>query len=214
MARLLKFSDLKEFADNSSVPVIDGLSDLNHPCQILGDLQTIFEKKGKLKGLTLAYVGDCNNNVTYSLMHGCALVGMNINLGFPNNDEFKPKEEIVNQTKKIAENTGTKLKLSNNAREAIKESDVVVTDSWMSYHISPEKKTERIKWLTPFRITKDLMCFAKKDAIFIHCLPANREHEVEKEVMDGYQSVVFDQAENRLHIQKAIILFLLNGGAI
>lgn len=207
MARLLKFKDLKEMADNSVVPVIDALSELNHPCQILGDLQTILEKKGKLKGLTLAYVGDCENNVTYSLLHGCALVGMNIKLGFPEN--MKPKQEIVEEAEKIAGKTGSKIELFNDPIGTVKDADIVVTDSWMSYHISPEKEKERIKLLEPFKVTSDLMKNAKNDAIFMHCLPANRDQEVSADVIDGLQSVVFDEAENRLHIQKSIILFLM-----
>lgn len=209
MARMFKFSDIAELAKHSSVPVIDALSDMNHPCQILGDLLTIKEKKGNLKGLTLAYIGAAENNVTYSLMHGCPLVGMNINVGCPVGAEFEPKAEIVKEANEIAARTGTKIKIFHSAEDAVKEADVVYTDSWMSYHISKDQEEARVKVLSPFRVDENLMKLAKRGAIFMNCLPAKRGHEQTAEVIDGPQSVVFDQAENRLHIQKAILLYIL-----
>ncbi|MFH1544779.1 MAG: ornithine carbamoyltransferase [archaeon] len=210
MARMYKQADIRGLAENSSVPVIDALSDIAHPCQITADLQTIKEKKGKLKGLTLSYVGDANNNVTYSLMHGTALVGMNMKIGFPKGEEFEPKKEILKEAEEIAEKTGAKIELFNNAVNAVEEADVVYTDSWMSYHVQEQEKERRRNQLIPFQVTDELMSKAKKDAVFMNCLPAMRGMEQTAEVIDGKQSIVFDQAENRLHAQKAIMLWLLD----
>jgi ornithine carbamoyltransferase len=215
MARLNKFEDCKALADNSSVPVIDALSDMNHPCQILADLQTIKEKFGKFEGLTLAYLGDCNNNVTYSLLHGCAHMGINIKLGCPNDSEFLPKQEIVEQAKAIAAKktkltqNPAKIMVFHNSVEAVKDADIIYTDSWMSYHISEDRMALRKQKLMPFQVNSLLMKNAKPTAIFMNCLPAMRGLEQTAEVIDGQQSVVFDQAENRLHVQKAIMLKLL-----
>lgn len=210
MARLNHFTDTLALAQNSSVPVIDALSDMNHPCQILGDLLTIQEKKGTLKNLTLTYFGDCENNVTYSLMHGCSKVGMDINLACPEDKEFMPQEKVIKETEKICQQTGAKLVIHHNAVEGVKNADIIYTDSWMSYHIDAAKKEARLKKLQPFQVTKQLMSLANKNALFMHCLPAWRGYEQTAEVIDGPQSVVFDQAENRLHIQKAIMIKLLN----
>lgn len=220
MARLLKFEDCKKLAENATVPVIDALSDMNHPCQILCDLMTIKEKFGKLnnnalKGLTLAYVGDCKNNVTYSLMHGCAHVGINIKMGCPNNPDYMPEQRIVDEARTIAKknfkNHGeVKVEVFHDAKEAVKNADIVYTDSWMSYHIPKELMEARKQKLMPFQVTAQLMKYAKPTAVFMNCLPAMRGMEQTAEVVDGTQSIVFDQAENRLHIQKAIMLKLLN----
>lgn len=209
MARLFKFSDTKALADNATVPVIDALSDENHPCQIICDLQTVKEKKGSLKGLKLAYLGDAENNVTYSLMHGCAQVGMNISIGCPEGNQYRPKDEKVAEARAIAEKTGAKVEVVHDAAEAVKDADVVYTDSWMSYGIPAEEEETRKKVFMPYQVNSELMAKAKPDAIFMNCLPAMRGYEQTEEVIDGPQSVVFDQAENRLHIQKAIILKLL-----
>lgn len=209
MARLFKFEDTKKLAQFAAVPVIDALSDMNHPCQIIADLQTIKEKKGKLKGLTLAYFGDAKNNVTYSLLHGCALTGMNMKIACPDSAEAKPKQQVLNEALAIAKKTGSKISIHHNAIDAAKDADIVYTDSWMSYHIPKEKEAARVKMFKPFQVTAELMKHAKKDAIFMNCLPARRGYEQTADVIDGSQSIVFDQAENRLHSQKAIILYLL-----
>lgn len=214
MARLNKFEDCRKLAENSSVPVIDALSNMNHPCQILGDLLTIKEKKGNLKGLTLAYFGDCDNNVTYSLMHGCAHVGINIRVCCPNDTEFMPKQKIVDEAKLIAEKSAAgapiaRVEVMHNPQDAAKDADVIYTDSWMSYHIPLERMEARKQKLLPYQVTPQLMKLAKPDAVFMNCLPAMRGMEQTAEVIDGSQSIVFEQAENRLHIQKAIILKLL-----
>ncbi|MBT4541165.1 ornithine carbamoyltransferase [Candidatus Woesearchaeota archaeon] len=211
MARLNHFSDCKALAENAKVPVIDALSDENHPCQILCDLQTIKEKFGKLQGLTLAYVGDCENNVTYSLLHGCAHLGINIKLGCPDDPELKPKQEIIDEAKAIAaRNTElSKVEVYHDAVEAVKDADVVYTDSWMSYHIPEDRMEARKQKLLPYQVNSALMQNAKPTAVFMNCLPAMRGLEQTAEVVDGPQSIVFDQAENRLHAQKALMLKLL-----
>ncbi|MBN1157551.1 ornithine carbamoyltransferase [Candidatus Woesearchaeota archaeon] len=207
MARLLKSSDMKAFAEASDVPCINALDNLEHPCQIIADLLTIKEKKGKLKGLKLAYVGDCNNNVTNSLMLGCAMTGMDISVAGPDSSETMINENVFKRAKKYAKDSG--VSVEKTAEAAVKGADVVYTDSWMSYHIAEEQKKERIKLLMPFQVNSKLMKHAKNDAIFMNCLPALRGMEQTAEVIDGKQSVVFDQAENRLHTEKAILIKLL-----
>jgi len=209
MARLFSFEQTKKLAENSSIPVIDALSDYSHPCQILGDLLTIKEHKGKLEGLNLTYMGDSNNNVTFSHMYGGPLVGVNVKVGCPEKEEYKPPKKVIETAKKLAGKHGTTVEVIHDPIEAVKDADVVYTDSWMSYHI-PEKEMERRKQeLMPFQVNVELMKNAKPDAVFMNCLPALRGMEQTAEVIDGPQSVVFDQAENRLHIQKAIMLRLL-----
>ena len=209
MARLFSFEQTKKLAENSSIPVIDALSDYSHPCQILGDLLTIKEHKGKLEGLTLTYMGDSNNNVTFSHMYGGPLAGVNIKVGCPDSAEFKPPQKVIDTAKKLAKKHGTTVEVLHNAEEAVKGADVVYTDSWMSYHIQKEEQERRKGELMPFQVNSELMKHAKPDAIFMNCLPAMRGMEQTAEVIDGKQSVVFDEAENRLHIQKAIMLRLL-----
>ncbi len=209
MARLFSFEQTKKLAENATIPVIDALSDYSHPCQILGDLLTIKEHKGKLEGLTLAYMGDSKNNVTYSLMYGCPIAGLNIRVGCPEKEEYNPDRRVIETAKKLAEKYETKVEVLHNAVEAVKDADIVYTDSWMSYHIPQEEKERRVKDLMPCQVNTELMKHAKPDAVFMNCLPALRGMEQTAEVIDGPQSIVFDQAENRLHIQKAIILRLL-----
>lgn len=207
MARLFKQESMEELAKNSSVPVINGLTDIFHPCQILSDLLTIKEKKGKLKGLKLSYMGDSNNNITHDLLLGCSAVGIDISVGCPKT--MMPQKWIVDTAMKKAKASGSKIQIMHDAEEAVKNADVVYTDSWMSYHVPKDEKEKRIMILRPFQVNKDLMKNAKEDAIFMNCLPAMRGMEQTADVIDGIQSVVFDQAENRLHMQKAIILKLL-----
>jgi ornithine carbamoyltransferase len=209
MARLFEHKDLEELAENSSVPVINALTNFSHPCQILADLQTITEKKGKLKGLKLAYLGDSNNNVTHSLLFGCSMTGINISIGCPQGKEFEPLPKVVSEAKKFAENSGSKVEVLHDAVKAVENADIVYTDSWMSYHIPESEKERRIKILMPFQVNSELMQHAKEDAVFMNCLPALRGFEQTAEVIDGSQSIVFDQAENRLHVQKALMLWLL-----
>jgi ornithine carbamoyltransferase len=209
IARLFKHGDLLELAQNATVPVINALTDYSHPCQILGDILTIREHFGKLKGLTLVYVGDCNNNVTHSLMHGCPLAGINIRVVGPDSEVYRPLPEVVKTSKRLASESGTTVEVLTDVFPAVKNADIVYTDSWMSYHIPESEREERFSTLFPYQVNKDLMALAGKGAVFMNCLPAMRGEEQTAEVIDGPQSIVFDQAENRLHIQKAIVVWLL-----
>ena len=207
MARMYNQQVLEEIAKNATVPVINGLTDTFHPCQILSDLFTINEKKGKLKGLKLSFVGDGNNNVTHSLLMGCSKVGMNISVGCPK--KLFPEKWIIEIAMNNSKVSGSSIEITENPKKAAENADIIYTDTWMSYHIQKNEKEKRIKLLKPYQVNEALMSLAKKDAIFMHCLPAMRGYEQTAEVIDGKQSVVFDQAENRLHMQKAIILKLM-----
>ena len=209
MARLFEHRKILEMAQYATVPVINALTDFEHPCQVLSDLMTIEEKKGRLKGLTLAYLGDSNNNVTHSLLYGCAKVGMHVRVGCPPGEEFSPNSKVLRESEEIGRQTGARVAVTHDAAEAVKGADVVYTDSWMSYHIPPHKLNERVRVFTPYQVNAELMAKAAPDAIFMNCLPALRGYEQTADVIDGPQSVVFDQAENRLHLQKAVMLKLL-----
>jgi len=208
MARMGPHESMEELAKYSDVPVINAMTNFSHPCQIAADLQTIQEKKGKLKGLKLAYLGDSNNNVTHSLLYGCSKTGMDISIGCPEN--YSPKEKVVEEAQSFAKKYGSKVVVTHDAVEAVKDADVVYTDSWMSYHIPAEQMEDRKKVFMPYQVNSALMKQAKSDAVFMNCLPAMRGMEQTADVIDGPQSIVFDQAENRLHAQKAIMLKLLN----
>lgn len=207
-ARLFKQEDMEELAKNTTVPVINALTDTFHPCQILSDIFTIYEKKKKIKGVKLCFVGDGNNNITHDLLLGCSGTGMDISVGCPK--EMEPQKWIIDIAKKKAKKNSSRVEILNDARKAVKNADIVYADTWMSYHIPKEEKQKRIKIFQPYQVNRKLMSYAKKDAIFMNCLPAMRGYEQTAEVIDGPQSVVFDQAENRLHVQKGIMLKLLN----
>ncbi|MFX0062981.1 MAG: ornithine carbamoyltransferase [Candidatus Hermodarchaeota archaeon] len=207
MARVFKHEALEEFVKYATIPVINGLSDLSHPCQIMADFLTIQEQKEQLEGLKLAYVGD-GNNVCNSLLLGCPIVGVDITVGTPK--EYKPPEKVVSWAKELAEKSGTSINLIMSAQEAVKDADVVYTDTWISMGQEEEAKFRK-KVFPPFQVNKKLLSHAKKDAIFLHCLPAHWGYEVTEEVLHGPQSAVFDEAENRLHAQKAIMVALLKG---
>lgn len=209
MIRMPNHEDLVKFAKNASIPVINGLTSREHPCQIVGDFLTILEKKKRLRKLKLAYFGDANNNVTHSLMLACALLGLDICISCPPQKEFLPQRSMLKQAKTMAQKTGANITITSNPREAAQNSDIIYTDSFMSYHIPKSQEKRRIKILKPFQVNQKLMKYAKKNAIFMHCLPAKRGYEVTADIIDGKQSVVFDQAENRLHTEKVIILKLL-----
>jgi len=210
-ARLYSRKDFLDLAKYSTVPVINLLDDYGHPCQILADLQTIFEKKnlGPESHIKLAYFGDGKNNVTYDLMRLCAIFGWDMDVASPPAESFSPEQEVLDEVKKISATTGSVIRCVGNPNEAAQGADVVYTDTWMSYQIKSSEEASRKAVLDPYRVTEDIMKAAKSDAIFMHCLPATRGNEMTAEVIDGPQSVVFDEAENRLHIQKAIVLFLL-----
>jgi ornithine carbamoyltransferase len=209
MGRLYEQAHIEEMARLSRVPVINGLTNYSHPCQILADLMTIKEHKGTLAGLTLAYLGDGNNNVTHSLLFGCTKMGMNVRIGCPRGAEYAPLDEVLVSAQKTAARSGASVLVTPDATEAVSGADIVYTDSWMSYHIPTHKTEARVKVFRPYQVNPELMKRAGPEAIFMNCLPAVRGYEQTAEVIDGPQSVVFDEAENRLHVQKAIMLTLL-----
>ena len=205
MYRAFSHDLMVELARNSSVPVISGLDDLEHPCQILADLLTIWEHKGDFNGLELAYVGD-GNNVCNSLLLGCALVGMSMNAGCPAN--YLPDNRIFEKASQIAQEKGSHLHLVSNPVEAVRDADIIYTDVWVSMGDEAEQ-TKREQVFGPYQVNADLVGHAKADCIVMHCLPAHRGKEITDEVMDSERSIVFDQAENRLHAQKALLVRLL-----
>lgn len=205
MIRTFAHDDVEELAEFATIPVINGLTDLLHPCQVLADLQTIKEKKGQLSGLKLAFIGD-GNNVCNSLMFGCAKVGMDIAVATPKG--YEPKDQIVNMAGQDAIKHGVSLKITNNPVEAVQDADVVVTDVWASMGQEAEK-AQRAKKFAPYQINEKLVSHARPDYIFLHCLPAKRGEEVLEDIIDGPNSVVWDEAENRLHTQKALLALLL-----
>ncbi|MBL7085066.1 MAG: ornithine carbamoyltransferase [Candidatus Omnitrophica bacterium] len=207
VVRTFAQQQLEELAASSAIPVINGLTDLLHPCQALGDLYTIKEKKGSLKDINLAFVGD-GNNVAHSLLFGCAKTGVNLTVATP--AKYKPKREIVIEALEIAKATGSKIVLSDNPQAAVKGSDIVYTDVWASMGQESEYK-KRVKDLQDFQLNQRLISKASSDCLVMHCLPAHRGEEITDEVIDGPNSIVFDQAENRMHVQKAILLLLLGG---
>lgn len=202
-------SGLEEMAANSSVPVINSLSDDYHPCQLLADLLTIHEHKGKLAGLKVAYVGDAANNMANSYLIACALAGMNVAMASP--AQYSPDPTVVERAKSIAAATGGSVSLSQQPAEAVANADVVVTDTWISMGQESEK-AKRIQEFAGFTVDSALMSQANADAIFMHCLPAYRGYEVSADVLDGPQSVIWDEAENRLHAQKALMAWLAEQG--
>ena len=195
----------EEWAREASIPIINGLTDLNHPCQALSDLLTIQEKKRRLKGIKIAYVGD-GNNVTNSLIEAAAKTGMTIAVGCPAG--YQPNQAIVDRAREEARLTGAVIEIGADPLVAVKGADVVYTDVWISMGQEREQ-TKRLKILAPYQLNARLLKCAKSDALVMHCLPAHRGEEISAEVLDGPQSVVFDQAENRLHMQKAILVRLL-----
>ena len=205
MARLFKHDIIVELARHSSVPVINGLTDLHHPCQTLGDLLTIREHKGKFRGLKLAWVGD-GNNVCNSLLLGCTLVGMNISAVCPHG--YEPDASVVKQAKKNAEKSGAKLELLTDPKKAVAGADVIYTDVWASMGQEKEAK-QRMRAFKGYQVNAQLLKLAKPNVIVMHCLPAHRGQEITDEVIDGPRSVVLDQAENRMHAQKALLVSLL-----
>ncbi len=207
-ARIFDQKMLEEMAQNSRVPVINAMTNYEHPCQILGDLMTIQEKFGKLKGLKLAYFGDGLNNVTYSLIYGCAQTGINISIACPKGKEYEPDKDVIKRAKIFSEENNSSITVTNSAAEAANNANIVYTDSWMSYRIPHDKEKSRVKAFTPYQVNANLMK-QTNNAVFMHCLPAKRGSEVTDDVIDSKQSIIFDQAENRLHIQKAILLKLL-----
>ncbi len=206
--RTFEHSTVTELARFASIPVINALSDYEHPCQALADFLTLREKFGDLSKVRMAYVGD-GNNVAHSLMLGAALFGCHIAVGTPKG--FEPRAEVLAAARKVATETGATIQVVNDPVEAVKGADAIYTDVWASMGQEAEI-AERARIFSSFRVTPELFANAAAGAVFMHCLPAHRGEEVEAAVIDSPASVVFDQAENRLHIQKAILLQLLGGG--
>ncbi|KHF38415.1 ornithine carbamoyltransferase [Halalkalibacter okhensis] len=206
MIRTNSHEVVEELAEHATVPVINALTDGYHPCQAMADLLTIYEHKNTLKGLKLAYVGD-GNNVAHSLLAAGAKVGMDVSIATP--EGYEVNQEIFEKAKKAATETGATLVQTNDPKEAVKDADVIYTDVWASMGYEQEQE-ERLKQFSQFQVNTQLASFAKDDFIFLHCLPAHRGEEVAADIIDGKQSAVYDQAENRLHAQKAILLALVS----
>ena len=205
MIRTFAHSDVLELAEEASIPVINALTDLLHPCQVLADLMTAYEHKGRLEGLKFAYIGD-GNNMAHSIMYGCAKAGLDCAIATP--EQYRCDAEVVANAKDDFRKSGRKLVITSDPVEAIKDADIVYTDTWVSMGQEAEK-AERQRIFTPYTVDGKLFSNAKDDAVFMHCLPAYRGFEVTEEVIDGPQSVIFDEAENRLHAQKAVMATLM-----
>jgi ornithine carbamoyltransferase len=208
MARVYAHSVLEEMAAHSPVPVINGLSDALHPCQVLADLQTMIEQFGDLRGRTLCYLGD-GNNMAHSLLLGCTQVGMSVHIGTP--PGYEPEPEYVRRAEAHAATHGGSILVTTDPMTAAEGVDVVYTDVWASMG-QEDEHAKRLQEFSGFQVDDRIMSTAKPTAIFMHCLPAHRGEEVSASVADGPQSVIFDEAENRLHAQKALMLFLKNAG--
>ena len=206
IARVYDHADVQKLADSASIPVINGLSDTFHPCQILADLLTIQERKKKMKGLNLAWIGD-GNNVCNDLLLGCAKTGINLTAACPHG--YEPLEEIVRLAKEEEQKTGAEITLIDDPLLAVKDADIIVTDTFLSIGKDQEKSTREEVFLPRYQVNSDLLKLAKRDVIFMHCLPAKRGQEVTSEVIDGKASVIWEEAENRLHVQKALMCMLI-----
>ncbi len=205
MIRTFEQSDVEALAEFGSIPIINGLTDLLHPCQVLADLLTIKEHFGDLKGRKLAYVGD-GNNMAHSLLYGCVKCGMDVSVATPAG--YTCDETVVKNAIADAEKTGVKVVITQDAKEAVKDADVIYTDTWVSMG-QESQKAEKVKVFGPYQVNEELMALAKDTAIFLHCLPAYRGMEVTEGVIDGPQSLIFDEAENRLHAQKAVMVMAM-----
>jgi ornithine carbamoyltransferase len=203
--RTFEHKIVEEWAEHASIPVINGLTDLHHPCQALADVFTIKEKKGNLNGLKLTYIGD-GNNVAHSLIEICAKTGVDISLACPNG--YEPDKKIVKSAIEDAKKHGSKIEISSDPQKAAKDADVLYTDVWASMGQEKEHK-KRLKIFKDYQLNKKLLKAAKPDALVMHCLPAHRGEEITEDVLEGTNSVIFDQAENRLHTQKAVMLRLM-----
>ncbi|WP_274362537.1 ornithine carbamoyltransferase [Paenibacillus thermotolerans] len=205
MIRTYAHRNVVELARYSTVPVINGLTDLSHPCQALADYMTVLEYKGKLAGLKVAYIGD-GNNMAHSLMMGAAKLGMHMAVASP--EGYEPDAEVTRATNEAAALTGGSYTFYRDPKEAIVDADVVYTDVWASMGFEQEQQ-EREKAFADYQVNSNLVRYAKPDYLFMHCLPAHRGEEVSADVIDGDNSIIFDQAENRLHAQKAIMAALM-----
>lgn len=205
MIRTFGHDKVEDLARYASVPVINGLSDLAHPCQVLADYQTVYEHKGKLKGLKLAYIGD-GNNMAHSLLIGGAKLGVHVSVAGP--EGYEPDEAVVAEAREIAKETGANIVITRSPQEAVQNADVIYTDVWASMGFEAEQLAREAAF-KDYQVNEELVKGAKGDYLFLHCLPAHREEEVSTGVIDGPNSVIFDQAENRLHAQKALMAALM-----
>ncbi len=205
MIRTFGHDNVVELARYASVPVINGLSDLAHPCQVLADYQTLYEQKGKLKGLKLAYIGD-GNNMAHSLLIGGAKLGVHVSIASPAG--YEPDPSVVAASREIAKQTGSEIVITQSPQEAVKDADAIYTDVWASMGFEEEQKERELAFAN-FQVNEELVKLAKPDYLFLHCLPAHRGEEVSASVIDGPNSVIFDEAENRLHAQKALLVALM-----
>ena len=203
--RTFAHKNILQMAEYASIPVINALTDLLHPCQALADIYTVREKLSGFKKNTLAFIGD-GNNVCHSLLYGCSKVGLNLNIATPKG--YSPKDTIIRQAKSFAKISGAKINIFNQAKQAARDADVIYTDVWASMGQEKESKV-RISRFRKFQVNKKLVSLAKSKCLIMHCLPAHRGEEITDEVIDCSNSIVFDQTENRLHVQKAILILLL-----
>ena len=208
MIRTFSQDMVAELAEYASIPIINGLTDKHHPCQIMADFQTIIEQKGSLEGLKLAYIGD-GNNMAHSYMVGAAIMGMDVAIASP--EGYMPAADVTELTLKLAEKSGSKVVITTDPKEAVEGADVVCTDVWASMGQEAEQK-EREEKFKGFEVNEELVSVAKPDYMFLHCLPAHRGEEVSAGVIDGPHSVIFDEAENRLHAQKAVLVATMGSG--
>jgi len=204
--RTFSDADVARFAAASTIPVINALTDLHHPCQSIADLLTLRERRGSLEGCRIAYVGD-GNNVCHSLIEAAALAGASIAVASP--PGYEPAAAIVADAQRVARDTGAVIRIGADPAAAVADADAVYTDVWLSMHVPEGERAARLKAFAPYQVNRALMSRARPDAIFMHCLPDHRGEEVTAEIVDGPQSVVFDQAENRLHTTAAILCTLL-----
>jgi ornithine carbamoyltransferase len=205
MIRTFAQATVEELARHASIPVINGLTDLHHPCQALADIFTIKEKRGKLKGLKFAYIGD-GNNMAHSLIEACVKMGIHVSVACP--PGYEPDAGIMREARLVADRNRCELRVSNNPEKAVKDADIVYTDVWAS--MGQEKEhARRVHAFRGYQVNEALMKLAATNALIMHCLPAHRGEEIADDVIDGPRSVVFDQAENRLHTQKAVLELLI-----
>jgi len=205
MIRTFSHQNVVELANSASIPVINGLSDTFHPCQALADFFTIYEREESLSGVTLAYVGD-GNNVANSLIQCAALLGVNISVACPS--DYTPDASVIEESQRLASASGSSLEITPDPHKAVKDADYVYTDVWISMG-EEQAAAKKKKILSKYKITKNLLASCKKNCMVMHCLPAHRDEEIEGDILDSDRSIVFDQAENRMHVQKAIMCALM-----
>lgn len=206
--RTYSHQEVEDLARYGNIPVINALTDYQHPCQVLADLQTIKERFGKLEGLKLTYVGD-GNNMANTLLIACSMMGINISVATP--PMYEPNGKAIKTALDLAKETGVNIEITNNPEEAVKESDILYTDVWVS--MGQENESNKKNVFEGFTIDKNLLSKTNKNAIVMHCLPAHKGEEITEEVFEMFADVIFDQAENRLHAQKSLLNFLYKGGS-